>query len=111
MNVESFAIGVVTMIVFALAIITVLGILKVTSLAKSLVTLKSRLEDNERELSREIHMFEQTLSNQINHTHDGMNRSMDEMYRHSMAYTDKRVDKLIDTYFDHKNIKKQVLKD
>lgn len=111
MELQSFAIGIVTMVVFALAIITVIGILKVTAMAKSLVTLKRRLEDDERELSREINMVNQTLSNQIHHIDDGMHRGMDEMYRQGMAYTDKRIDKLIDTYFEQKSLKKQVLKD
>ena len=111
MELQSFAIGIVTMIVFVLTIITVIGILKVTAMAKGLVTLKRRLEDDERELSREIDMVEKTLSNQINHIDDGMHRGMDEMYRQGMAYTDKRIDKLIDTYFEHKSLKKQVLKD
>ena len=111
MELQSFAIGIVTMLVFALAIITVLGILKVTAMAKDLVTLKRRLEDDERELTREINMVETTLSNQINHVDDGMHQGIDEMYRQGMAYTDRRIDKLIDTYFEHKNSKKQVLKD
>ena len=111
MELQSFAIGIVTMVVFALAIITVIGILKVTAMAKSLVTLKRRLEDDERELSREINMVEQTLSNQINHLDDDVHRGTGEMYRQCTAYTDKRIDKLIDTYFEHKSKKKEVLKD
>ena len=111
MELQSFAIGVVTMVVFALAIITVLGILKVTAMAKSLVTLKRRLEDDERELSREINMVEQTVMNQINHATDHLYRRIDESERSDRSYTDHRIDKLIDTHFDHKNSKKQVLKD
>ena len=115
MELQSFAIGIVTMVVFALAIITVIGILKVTSLAKSLVTLNRRLEDDERELSREINMVDQTLSNHIQHVernlHDVLeNRSGAEATR-SRSYTDHRIDKLIDTYFEHVGTAKQVLKD
>lgn len=108
MELQSFAIGIVTMIVFALAIITVLGILKVTALAKSLVTLNRRLEDDERELSREINMVEQTLSNQLDHVQNNLHRVIENVERSDKAYTDHRIDKLIDTYFDHKG--KQVLK-
>ena len=112
MELQSFAVGIVTMVVFALAIITVIGILKVTRMASQLLTLKRRLEDDERELSRDISMVERTLQNQINHVDEGMHRNMDEMHRQGMAYTDKRIDKLIDTYFDYKkNSKRDLLKD
>lgn len=111
MELQSFAIGIVTMVVFALAIITVLGILKVTAMAKSLVTLKRRLEDDERELTREINMVEQTLSNHLDHVQNDLHRVIENVERSDRSYTDQRIDKLIDTYFDHKNSKKQVLKD
>ena len=115
MNVESFAIGVVTMVVFALAIITVLGILKVTSMAKSLVTINRRLEDDERELSREINMVEQTLSNHIQHVernlHDVIENRAGAEAQRSRSYTDHRIDKLIDAYSEHVGTTKKVLKD
>ena len=111
MELQSFAIGIVTMVVFALAIITVLGILKVTSLAKSLVTINRRLEDDERELSREINMVESTLRNQTENRMTGLYQALDDVSRQDKAYTDKRIDKLIDTYFEHVGSKKQILKD
>ncbi len=111
MDLQSFAIGIVTMVVFALAIITVIGILKVTALAKNLVTLTRRVDDDSRELSREINSVEQTVMNQISHVHDSLHRCIEESERSDRSYTDHRIDKLIDTYFEHKNLKKQVLKD
>lgn len=111
MELQSFAIGIVTMVVFALAIITVIGVLKVTSLAKNMLTLKRRLEDDERELSREINMVEQTLTNQISHIERNIYDAIESNHRHDISYTDSRIDKLIDTYFEHKSLKKQVLKD
>jgi hypothetical protein len=111
MNLESFAIGIVTMVVFALAIATVIGMLKVVSIAKEVVKLKRRLEDDERELSREINMVEQTLRNQLNHGVETMHLVCNETERACTSYTDKRIDKLVDTYFDIKNAKKNLLKD
>jgi len=100
MNIESFAIGVLTMVVFAVAILVVLGVLKVFSLTKQLVTLKRRLEDDERELSREINMVEQTVMNQIRHESEHIHREIDECHRHAdevlrnaNSYTDSRFDK------------------
>ncbi len=100
MNIESFAIGVLTMIVFAVAILVVLGVLKVFNLTKQLVTLKRRLEDDERELSREINMVEQTVMNQIRHESDHVSRMIEDCHRHTdevlrsaNSYTDSRFDK------------------
>ena len=100
MNIESFAIGVLTMVVFAIAILVVLGVLKVFSLTKQLVTLKRRLEDDERELSREINMVEQTVMNQIRHESDHVSRMIEDCHRHTdevlrnaNSYTDSRFDK------------------
>ena len=111
MNLESFAIGIVTMVMFAVVIITVIGILKVTKIATELLTLKRRLEDDERELSREINMVESTIMNQLNHQTDNIYQAMENTSRSQAAYTDRRIDKLIDTYFEVKNAKKQILKD
>jgi predicted Holliday junction resolvase-like endonuclease len=112
MNLESFAVGIVTMVVFFLAIVTVVGILKVTALAKDVLKLKRRLEDDEREFSREINMVEQTLSNQINHTERNLFDAIETNHRHDTSYTDSRIDKLIDTYFDFEKFKKKnILKD
>jgi biopolymer transport protein ExbB/TolQ len=112
MNLESFAIGIVTMVVFFLAIVTVVGILKVTALAKDVLKLKRRLEDDERELSRDINMVEQTISNQIAHTERKIYDAIEANHRHDISYTDSRIDKLIDTYFDFEKFKKkQILKD
>ena len=111
MNLESFAIGIVTMVVFALAVATVIGMLKVISITREVVKLKRRLEDDERELSREINMVEQTLRNQLNHGVETMHLVCNETERACTSYTDKRIDKLVDTYFDIKNAKKNLLKD
>lgn len=122
MNIESFTVGIVTVVVFGLVIAATIGILKVTALAHDLLTLKRRLEDDERELSRDIHMVERTLSNNIDHNKEEVWRVIDhnkeeawriieDASREDRAYTDRRIDKLIDTYFDHKNTKKEILKD
>lgn len=99
------------MVVFALAIATVIGMLKVVSITREVVKLKRRLEDDERELSREINMVEQTLRNQLNHGVETMHLVCNETERACTSYTDKRIDKLVDTYFDIKNAKKNLLKD
>jgi predicted Holliday junction resolvase-like endonuclease len=111
MNLESFAIGIVTMVVFALAVATVIGMLKVVSITREVVKLKRRLEDDERELSRDINMVDRTLQNQLDQRIDNVYQSLETVSRQDKAYTDKRIDKLIDTYFEHVGSKKQILKD
>ena len=111
MELQSFAIGIVTMVVFALAVVTIIGILKVTRMATDLLALKRRLDDSERELSRDINMVDATLMNQLNHTERNLNDTIDATQRQLVSYTDKRIDKLIDTYFEHVGSKKQILKD
>ena len=111
MNIESFTVGIVTVVVFGLVIAATLGVLKVTAMARDLLTLKRRLEDDERELSREIHMVERTLSNNIDRNRERTDMILQEMSRDSQSYIDRRIDKLVDTYFEHKKTKKDILKD
>ena len=111
MNIESFTVGIVTVVVFGLVIAATIGILKVTAMARDLLTLKRRLEDDERELSRDIHMVERTLSNNIDRNKEQTDMILREISRDDRAYTDRRIDKLVDTYFDHKKTKKEILKD
>ncbi len=112
MSIGSFAIGILTMIVFAIVVAIVIGVLKATALAKEVLTIKKRQEDMERSIFHDINMVEQTLRNQINRNDEDMHRVLDETHRMSTAYTDKRIDKLVDTYFEvKKNTKKDLLKD
>ena len=99
------------MVVFALAVATVIGMLKVVSITREVVKLKRRLEDDERELSRDINMVDRTLQNQLDQRIDNVYQSLETVSRQDKAYTDKRIDKLIDTYFEHVGSKKQILKD
>ena len=112
MSIGSFAIGVLTMIVFAIVIAIVMGVLKVTALAKEMLTIKKRQEDFERDICNDVNMVERTMQNQINRNDESLRHITEEMYRMSTSYTDKRIDKLVDTYFEmKKNTKKDLLKD
>lgn len=111
MYMQSFLVGIVTMVVFVLTVATVVGVLKLMSLTKRVFKLQRRLEDDERELSREINMVEQTMSNQINRSTESVYHAVDGAVTESKSYTDHRIDKLIDTYFNIKEAKKSLLKD
>jgi gas vesicle protein len=90
MNIESFVVGILTVVVVVTAIAAVSGLLKAFKLSAELNNIKQRLTDDERELSREINMVEQTLRNGLTHECDQLHRRIDDAYRH----TDQRVDKL-----------------
>ena len=93
MNLESFAIGILTMVIFALVIITVIGILKALKFAKRLLQIEQRMDDDRRttyseftEVYRRSDQLEQNLFQGINETEKAAN-----------SYTDRRIDKLIDS--------------
>lgn len=90
MNIESFVIGILTVVVMVVAITAVLGLLKAIRLSAEVIGLKQRLTDDERELSREINMVEKTLQNQL----DADRRETSNLYNEGKRYTDIRVDKL-----------------
>jgi len=90
MNIESFVVGILTVVVVVTAIAAVSGLLKAFKVSAELNNIKQRLTDDERELSREINMVEQTLRNGLTHECDHLHRRIDDAYRH----TDQRVDKL-----------------
>jgi hypothetical protein len=56
-------------------------------------------------------MVDRTLQNQLDQRIDNVYQSLETVSRQDKAYTDKRIDKLIDTYFEHVGSKKQILKD
>lgn len=101
MNIESFVIGILTVVVMVVAITAVLGLLKAIRLSAEVIGLKQRLTDDERELSREINMVEQTLQNQLDHRMNDTRRMIENYDRdhhdrinHLNSYIDQRVDKL-----------------
>jgi hypothetical protein len=97
MILESMAVGALTVIVMTIAIISVVGLLKVVKLSTDLMQLKQRLTDDERELSREINMVESVLANGVRSEYDRLNNRIDEAHRHTdqvQQYVDHRVDKL-----------------
>ena len=102
-----FTLGVLSIILAALVATVVYGIVTVLKL-KTDITNVYRQIDNEyqqarrrfEDMQRDVNMIEATMLNQIQHAAAG-----------STSYTDKRIDKLVDTYFEVQSIKKQILKD
>ena len=101
MNIESFVFGILSGLGTILVILVTIGVLKIFKMAKRLLTLESRVADDERVLHHDINMVEQTLLNQIQHTQDSVERHIEHVERHVSevdrdlhSYTDARIDKL-----------------
>ena len=106
-----FTLGVLSIILAALVAIVVYGIVTVLKLKTETTEIWRRIDENHRDIylhydrkiedtHRDINMIEATMHNQIQYATAG-----------STSYTDKRIDKLVDTYFEVQSIKKQILKD
>jgi predicted PurR-regulated permease PerM len=118
METTMFTLGVLSIILAALVAIVVYGIVMVLKLKKELYNAREdrsniwrQLHENNRDVCshfdrkiedthRDINMIEATMHNQIQYA-----------TTQSTSYTDKRIDKLVDTYFEVQSIKKQILKD
>jgi hypothetical protein len=111
MKTTMFTLGVLSIILAALVAIVVYGIVTVLKLKTETTEIWRQLHENNREvylhydrkfedMQRDVNMIEATIMNQIQYANT-----------HSTSYTDKRIDKLVDTYFEVQSIKKQILKD
>ena len=110
-----FTLGILVMVLVALITTLVVGIVKVMNHSKQIKNLYSQLNDAERHIHdrisddrrrmeqvivdthRDINMVEGTLKNQIDQFH----RTLSDTYDSNRRYIDSRIDKLIDTYFEH----------
>ena len=72
--------------------------------------LDSRFSDCNRDrdgIAEELH---RRINTEIENTRFDINSQITDAVTQSTSYTDKRIDKLIDTYFDVVSVKKQVIK-
>jgi hypothetical protein len=95
METTMFTLGVLSMILAALVAIVVYGIVMVSKLKTETRNIYQQLHENHRDVyhamddvRRDINMIESTMHNQIQYAST-----------QSTSYTDKRIDKLVDTYF------------
>ena len=107
METTMFTLGVLSIILAALVATVVYGIVTVLKLKTETRNIYRQMYEERQDIyrkfedtHRDINMIEATMHNQIQHATAG-----------STSYTDKRIDKLVDTYFEVQSIKKQILKD
>jgi predicted PurR-regulated permease PerM len=109
MNLESFTIGVVTVLAVLLVFASIVGIVKVFSLTKQLFQLQRRLEEDEQQIvriSNECHQHADDVSRDLHGRINDVDRHIEDVNRQIMSYTDSRFDKIL-----NRIDKKQVLKD
>ncbi len=115
METTAFVLGMLTITLVAMISVIVVGIVKIIKLQKQVKQLDAHhgraeehiyrtINDNQSETWRQfertgkdITMVEQTLFNQIN-----------QAEQRSTSYTDSRIDKLVDTYFEVMGSKKMI---
>jgi len=103
MEILSFAFGVLLIIVLLSVIAVILGAMKVNKQEKQIKYLEQSITDLERNIHFDIAAIEREFSRAIN---DQIANSVTQC----SSYIDKRIDKLIDTYFKVETTKEQTKK-
>lgn len=95
METTMFTLGVLSMILAALVALVVYGTVMVLKLKRDITNVYRQLYDENQhtyrkfeDMQRDVNMIEATMHNQIQYASTQSN-----------SYTDKRIDKLVDTYF------------
>lgn len=128
METTMFALGVLATIMVMLITIIVVGIVKVFKTSKQIKDIYSYIHETERHLSdrllsiernmdlrfqesyRDINMIEATTKNALDALDRATKSALEKAAEAkvvSNSYTDKRIDKLIDTYFSMQEVKEQ----
>jgi predicted PurR-regulated permease PerM len=84
MELNSFVLGMLTIVGVALVILVVVGMVRI-----------SKQKDQIRELQDTINLVENNVHQSIDKLEDVMNRNMDELRREYSSYVDSRYDKLM----------------
>jgi hypothetical protein len=133
MEVTAYVLGMLTIVTAAFVAGIVVGLLRILKLTNRINDLEMRLDhevehvyhriENEHtevwrqfeNAGRDVTMVERTIMNQIDKTREETDRVIDQLHRidgelneNARRYTDSRIDKLIDTYFDTVGSKKLI---
>ena len=109
METLSFALGVLSVVAATFVVIIVLGIVKVIKQQKQIQYLETTTDDRIRDLRRlndEIYRRMDDRFESMGRIIEDDRKELNRKISQSISYTDSRIDKLIDTYFEYKNINK-----
>jgi uncharacterized protein HemX len=112
-----FFLGVLTVVAAIVAGVITWGLLKIKNQQRSINILQQRLDEMPRQFYDETRNITQTFDRRIDDVwgnFSNVERTFHECDKSileiSKSYTDSRIDKLIDTYFDMVGAKKQIIK-
>ena len=112
-----FVLGMLSIVAVAFVAVVVWGLLKIKNQQRSIEILQQRLDEMPRQFYDETRNITQTFDRRIDDVWGGFRDIRNEMVERSKSdlelsksYTDSRIDKLIDTYFDMVSAKKQIIK-
>jgi predicted Holliday junction resolvase-like endonuclease len=119
MEITSFVLGMLAIVTVALVAVIVVGIVKILKLTKQVSDLKLRLDreveciyremQNHHESTwrqfettgRDVTTVEKTIMGQIDRVRQETGKAAHTVRTDLSSYIDSRIDKLIDTYFEH----------
>jgi predicted PurR-regulated permease PerM len=119
MEITSFVLGMLAIVAVSMVTVIVVGIVKILKLNKQINNIWSHMNDIERhvhdriddehrrmeqaiiDIHRDINMVEGTMKNQIDQARQESGKATHTARTDLSRYIDSRIDKLIDTYFEH----------
>jgi uncharacterized protein YoxC len=112
-----FVLGMLSIVAAAFVAIVIWGLLKIKNQQRSIETLQQRLDEMPRQFYDETRNITQSFDRRIDDVWGSFRDIRNEIVdisksdvELSKSYTDSRIDKLIDTYFDMVGAKKQIIK-
>jgi hypothetical protein len=112
-----FVLGMLSIVAAAFVAIVIWGLLKIKNQQRSIEILQQKLDEMPRQFYEDTRGITQTFDRRIDDVWGGFRDIRNEIVdisksdvELSKSYTDSRIDKLIDTYFDMVGAKKQIIK-
>ena len=112
-----FVLGMLSIVAAAFVVTVIWGLLKIKNQQRSIEILQQKLDEMPRQFYDETRNITQTFDRRIDDVwgnFSNVERAFHECDKSiseiSKSYTDSRIDKLIDTYFDMVGAKKQIIK-
>jgi predicted PurR-regulated permease PerM len=111
METLSFTLGVLSVIIVAFVAVLVWGIVKVVKQQKQINSLERETENIHRYTNESTNSTYTRINEMERNAYQAMQSQDQETIQQCKSYTNSRIDKLVDTYFEMKEInKKQLIK-
>jgi len=112
-----FVLGMLSIVAAAFVVTVIWGLLKIKNQQRSIEILQQRLDEMPRQFYEDTRGMTQHIDKRFDDIWGNFQEVRRDMHEYdknhfesSKSYTDSRIDKLIDTYFDMVGAKKQIIK-